>query len=748
MRVSFLLFFILFSMVFSFAQNPNIRSVRVKKVANTYLNQDLFVDPILNQYLNDRGGLSVQTGWNTLSVGEGDWYSDRELRGSFVHIVLESPSEQTLLLNPMGVKWFYLNDRPLIGNRYQGKDSFESWEPDFSFVRVPVRLQKGENHMLLRCNRGRFKLAFSQADGAVFIHPRDVTLPDLLIGETPNYWGGAVLINTSGSDLENLSLECSLEGGQTTQTRIRFLAAESLHKPAFLIKGNSSVRQEGATSIELKLLNSAGKVLAQTRFQLKHRAPNEQHKRTYRSKVDGSVQYFAVKPAFEPSKEQALVLSVHGANVEATNQAGSYAAKSWTHIVSPTNRRPYGFNWEDWGRQDALDVLKETKSIYQIDPDRIYLTGHSMGGHGTWVIGSTHPDQFAAIGPSAGYLTIGRYYRSRVSEAQTPEDHPLLERSRNTSLTDSLLTNLRQLGVYVIHGDADRVVPPEQSRKAIEQLASFHHDYYYHEEPEQGHWWDLDDEPGADCVDWAPLFDFYARKSRPGKERIRDIEFTTANPAVSPSYYWATIYRQERYLDFSKIKLRFDPGKNRVSGQTDNVSVFALEPPLNTGKAFFLELDGQSFKIENPKLPVFIAKKKGQWIAISPPGQSEKGPHRYGTFKEVINHQAVLVYGTKGSKEERIWAREKALFDAQTFWYQGNGSLEVIPDKQFDPAQYSNRNVLLYGNATTNRAWKFLLGDSPVQVDKRKIEIGDLLIHGEGKGDPFYSSKSKERPQI
>ena len=54
----------------------------------------------------------------------------------------------------------------------------------------------------------------------------------------------------------------------------------------------------------------------------------------------------------------ALFLSVHGASVEATNQARAYAQKDWGHLVAPTNRRPYGFSWEDWGRMDALEVLE------------------------------------------------------------------------------------------------------------------------------------------------------------------------------------------------------------------------------------------------------------------------------------------------------------------------------------------------------------------------------------------------------
>lgn len=741
---SLLLYFLVVSFpVLSLAQNPFIKQAWVKEATNTYLDQNLFVDPVLAMYLNTPSSLKQDDSWTLLKAGDQNWYADRKLRGSFVYLKVESQKEQTLLLNPKGVKWLYCNNRPLIGNRYQGKDQFESWEPDFGYVRIPVRLNKGENYFLLRCNRGRFKLDWETPQGDCTFNNPDATTPDLLKGESPDYYAGIVLLNQSEEDLQQLTLECLLEGERPTQTQIDFLPALSVFKAAVKIEGQKTVDQEGSAELRLRLLKNNGQPICEDKLILNIRSPKEQHKRTYLSEVDGSVQYYAVKPALEPDREQALVLSVHGANVKATNQAASYHAKNWAHIVAPTNRRPHGYNWEDWGRLDALAVLKEIKNIYTIDPDRIYLTGHSMGGHGTWTIGSTHPDQFAAVGPSAGYLTIGRYYGERISSEERPEAHPLLQRSGNYSLTDSLLRNLRQLGVYVIHGGADRVVPPSQSKRALEQLATFHHDYYYHEEPGQGHWWDLNlKEPGTDCVDWAPLFDFFARRSRPGKERIREINFITASPSISSSNYWATVYRQERHLGFSRVNLRFDPGSRHISGKTENVRILKLAPLAENGKTLSLVLDGDSLQIAAFQSPLYLSKASGRWKAIDRPDPFEKSPLRYAGFKEVVNHRALLVYGTKGNKAERAWARDKALFDAQTFWYQGNGRLEAIPDRLFDPQKYSDRNIILYGNAKTNTAWEQLLKDSPIQIDKRKAQMGDLNIHSEGLAILFIRPRS------
>ena len=66
----------------------------------------------------------------------------------------------------------------------------------------------------------------------------------------------------------------------------------------------------------------------------------------------------------DSQKNPSLFLSVHGAEVEAISQARAYKPKTEGPIVAPTNRRPRGFNWEDWGRLDALEVLEIAKNSF------------------------------------------------------------------------------------------------------------------------------------------------------------------------------------------------------------------------------------------------------------------------------------------------------------------------------------------------------------------------------------------------
>ena len=64
-----------------------------------------------------------------------------------------------------------------------------------------------------------------------------------------------------------------------------------------------------------------------------------------------------------------------------------------------------------------------------------------------------------------------------------------------------------------------------------------------------------------------------------------------------------------------------------------------------------------------------------------------KRAHRYGPFKEAFGNRMIFVYATKGTAEENAWAYAKARFDAETWWYRGNGSVDVVPDTEFNAAK-------------------------------------------------------------
>ena len=101
-----------------------------------------------------------------------------------------------------------------------------------------------------------------------------------------------------------------------------------------------------------------------------------------------------------------------------------------------------------WIPHDLNILLQHLKATLPVDEKRIYLTGNSMGGYGSWVWGAHNPEHFAAIAPVVG--GIGRDGPKDV----TPD-------------LDEWAANLAKVPVFAFAGGKDKVVPAERSERMI-----------------------------------------------------------------------------------------------------------------------------------------------------------------------------------------------------------------------------------------------------------------------------------------
>ena len=604
----------------------------------------------------------------------------------------------------------------------------------YGYVKIPIALHTGTNEFFFASGRGGFSAKLTSPPSNLFFNMADTTLPDLFPGVVTDAWGAVILVNATTNWVSGVDMIAKL-GSQTTRTTLPTIPPLATRKTGFQIKSKAIHSTSNAIPIELVAVptgKSAKNALASTKTELRLRKQGEPYKRTFVSDIDGSVQYYGVNPQSSPNspgERSALFLSLHGASVEGMGQASAYGPKHWGTIVSPTNRRPYGFDWEDWGRMDALEVLELATKEFRPDPSKIYLTGHSMGGHGTWNFGATFADRFAAIAPSAGWISFWTYGGS-VDATNNEPMRLMLRRASSPSDTIGMSTNYTQLGVYVLHGDADDNVPVSEARTMRKHLAGFHHDFDWYEQPGAGHWWGNSDEPGTACVDWPPMFDFFARHRVPQTDNVRKVDFTTMNPGVSSHDRWLTIWSQEHSLLGSRVSIQRDPGRQRFIGTTENVARMALEiPHVKMDQPVVLDLDGE--KLTNTAAAqLWLAKTDGHWVATTTPPPTEKSPARSGPFKEGFRHRMQFVVGTHGTAEENAWALAKARYDAEAFWYRGNGAIDIVTDTAFDARKEPDRGVVLYGHRQMNSAWEPLLGASPVQVDRDQVKVGDKRFQG------------------
>jgi dienelactone hydrolase len=686
--------------------------------------------------------------WERADAGASGWYDSPALDGGYVYAAIESESDTPMLLEAFGNSIVYVNGVCRSGNPYGAKDTYEGWEPHFDYSSLPVPIHHGRNEFLFACNKGVFKARLARPHAPISLNARDATLPDIVAGSAYAGSGSIVIINATAAPARRVFLSAGFPGAHPDITAVPIIQPFSVRKVPFTMHGNGGP-QSGAEPLHIAITEGPGGVTLDTAtVMIRIVPPGGPRKETFISSIDSSVQYYAITPSSGTGTVNALFLSLHGASVEAINQAASYYPKTWGHIVAPTNRRPYGFDWENWGCDDALEVLALVKERYRIDESRVYLTGHSMGGHGVYHIGSLYPDQFAAIGPSAGWITYWTYRGRKYAENPSPL-RQMLARGNLPSETYRLAPNFRHFGVYILHGSEDDNVPPKESRDMVRAISAFHNDVTYHEQKGAGHWWDVSDAPGADCVDWGPMFDFFARHARPLSGMVRNVDFATPAPGISSHDNWIIIDAQETQFKLSSVSLRFEPGANRVSGTTTNVARMALDARL-MGAGGPLTLDIDSAKLSG-LLPaaedtlIWLYREGGAWRRGTSPPPELKGRSRYGTFKDLFRNDAVFVYGTGGNSEEREWAFNKARLDAEKFWYQGNGSFEVMSDAEFNALRWQERNVVLYGNSSTNRAWDALLPGSPVQASGGTARLGGRNFRGGDIGFVFIRPKKGSR---
>ena len=181
-------------------------------------------------------------------------------------------------------------------------------------------------------------------------------------------------------------------------------------------------------------------------------------------------------------KPKALAVCMHGGGAgtgDAWSAQGGYDSAlsrlDWLALY-PEVLEKTEHGWTDAGTEEwVLELMERARRTWKIDPDRVYLCGHSMGGYGSWTLGAHHADQIAAIAPSAGAPT------------------PFMDSTgKVTGISSGIIPNLRNVPVRIYQSDDDPNVPPAANRAAAAELAKAKErwggfDYEYWEVPGRQH---------------------------------------------------------------------------------------------------------------------------------------------------------------------------------------------------------------------------------------------------------------------
>lgn len=158
----------------------------------------------------------------------------------------------------------------------------------------------------------------------------------------------------------------------------------------------------------------------------------------------------------DTTKRWPLILFLHGAGERGTNL--SLVAKHGPPKIDTTQTNfpfivvsPQCPAGKIWSNDLLLALLDEVETKYAVDTRRVYLTGLSMGGFGTWSLGLCHPEKFAAIAPICGGSETIRIILARNYDAAT-------------------LAQMKSLGIWAFHGTKDTSVMQEESERMVALL--------------------------------------------------------------------------------------------------------------------------------------------------------------------------------------------------------------------------------------------------------------------------------------
>ena len=410
---------------------------------------------------------------------------------------------------------------------------------------------------------------------------------------------------------------------------------------------------------------------------------------TFLSDIDDSDQPYALylPGDFDASKQYPLVISLHGAGSNHRlnmrrlfgrgNLPGETDAEATRYfprlrdveyiVASPYARGSMGYRGVT--EHDVYDVLADVKRRFQIDEDRVYLTGLSMGGGGALWLGLTRPDVWAAIAPVCAAAPTG---------------------------TEALAPNALNLPVHLFHGDRDPAVPVESSRQWHKRLLELGTNAEYVEYPGVRHnSWDFAYRNGA-------LFDWFTKFRRVRyPERVR---FVTQAYKYDKAY-WVRIDGLTPG-SLAEIDARFT-GRNQLAIATHALNGFTLEiaghPQYAAGRPLEIAVDGHPLR---GTALSYVRTAKGWKPGRYQPPAGAKRPGLEGPLAEAVASRHIYVYGTADSPGAEEVKHRRDVATQASEWSQPRArlmiSFAVKADKDVTAKDLESANLVLFGTRETN----------------------------------------------
>lgn len=455
--------------------------------------------------------------------------------------------------------------------------------------------------------------------------------------------------------------------------------------------------------------------------------------RAYIAPNDGSVQpyYLFVPDSYDETQPTGLLVYLHGYSPDLNREnwirsmypevLDSYASESGTIVVMPFARGNTDF--QGCGEDDVLHVIDRVQQEFNIDSDRIILSGYSMGGMGVWTIGGHYPDKFAALWAMSSRADF-YMWKDLSPDELAPFKTKLAEREFGANL----MPNYRHLPAFLVHGDMDFAISPEQSARMYRRLKDRGNDVRYHKRTGKGHlFFYRRTETDAEIVEWLKE-----------QKRVKDpstVTYRTYDLRYNEAY-WVQILGMKRWDQPAEVHCELDRENARITLETDNVMALRLTPPLPETT----ELEDVTLIWNDNHTEARV--EEGALILGGQHMESDrpvKNSTLAGPLREVFSDSFIMVYGN--GTDAAIKAAEKVPVSRKLCEYAARdwnrfakGRPRVKAADELTADDIRNNHLLLFGTPRENPLIDRVIPDIPLDITGTDIELAgrsyDLRRHG------------------
>jgi predicted esterase len=396
-------------------------------------------------------------------------------------------------------------------------------------------------------------------------------------------------------------------------------------------------------------------------------------------------------------------------------------------VITPSG---YGNTmYRDLGEDDTLQLLAWVLGRYPIDPDRVSITGMSMGGIGAASIPLKHPGIFAAAEPLCGYHS---YFvrRDITGHPLRPWETFLAAERSNVFWAE----NGQHLPLYIVHGTLDQ--PEANSGVLIKRYEDLGYSVE-HEHPKLGHnvW-----QTTYEDLKGAKWLLQRVRDAHPREVRLRTMRLRDGDDA------WVHLTELAAPDQWGEVVAR-GAGPGAITVKTSGVRELRLDRDSDvtgSGGRLKVSIDGARLVFEDGVAPVMHRSvgsdgTPGEWA----PGPADhagiaKRGEVTGPIRDVFHEPILFVYGasdptqTRANEEvARAWA---AIRWGVTVQYPVMSDVEFLERGQ---ALANDKALFLVGNAASNQVTRALDDKLPIHVEGGAVVMGKERFEGEEVGAAF-----------